>query len=79
MKLDFSEIFSKSTKIPDFMKVTPVGAKLFYADWQRQDEADSRFSQFCEGVKKRLTIEPGSWVHEWRVGKCVHCAESVNL
>ena len=35
------------------MKIRPVEAELFYADRQtdRQDEANSRFSQFCE---KRL-------------------------
>jgi hypothetical protein len=28
------------------MKIRPVGAELFHAD--RHDEANSRFSQFCE-------------------------------
>jgi len=36
----------------NFMKICPVGVGLFYADGQtdRQthDEANSRFSQFCE-------------------------------
>jgi len=37
------------------MKILPVGDKLFHADGQadRHDEANSRFSQFCEGVKER--------------------------
>ena len=37
------------------MKICPVGAELFRADGQtdRHDEANSRFSQFCE---KRLKI-----------------------
>jgi hypothetical protein len=34
------------------MKIRPVGAELFHADGDRQtdrhDEANSRFSQFCE-------------------------------
>jgi len=34
------------------MKIYPVGDELFYADWRtdRYDEANSRFSQFCEHV-----------------------------
>jgi len=32
------------------MKIRPVGAELFHADRRtdRHDEADGRFSQFCE-------------------------------
>ena len=35
------------------MKIRPVGAELFRADrgTDRHDEANSRFSQFCEGAK----------------------------
>jgi hypothetical protein len=35
------------------MKIRPVGAELFRADRRtdRYDEANSRFSQFCEGAK----------------------------
>jgi len=34
------------------MKILSVGAELFHADGQtdRHDEADSCFSQFCEGA-----------------------------
>ena len=34
------------------MQIRPVGAELFQADEQtgRHDEANSRFSQFCEGA-----------------------------
>ena len=34
------------------MKIHPVGAELFHADVQtdRHDEANSCFSQFCEGA-----------------------------
>ena len=36
------------------MKSHPVGAQLFHADgWtDRHDEANSRFSQFCEAPQK---------------------------
>ena len=42
----FSTDFSKNPGISSFMKNRPVGAELFHADGH--DEADSRFSQFCE-------------------------------
>jgi len=32
------------------MKIRPVGAELFHLDGH--DEANSRHSQFCEGVEK---------------------------
>jgi len=38
------------------MKIRPAGAELFHADGRadrrtdKHDEADSRFSQFCESV-----------------------------
>jgi len=34
------------------MKIRPVGAELFHAQWRtdRHDVANSRFSQFCEGA-----------------------------
>jgi hypothetical protein len=55
---DFSETYISSTEFPkipqisNFMKIHPVGAELFYADGQvdRHDEANSRFSQFCESA-----------------------------
>jgi len=36
------------------MKIRPVGAELFRADWHtgRHDQANSRFSRFCEGAKQ---------------------------
>jgi hypothetical protein len=36
------------------MKIRPVGAELFHADGQTNghDEANSRFSQFCESSLK---------------------------
>ena len=56
MKIEFSEqIFQKIAKISNFMKICPVGAELFRADGQtdrQTDEANSRFSQFCERAQK---------------------------
>ena len=51
-KLNFLNRFSKSTQIPNFIKIRPVGAKLFHADGQidRHDGANSQFSQFCESA-----------------------------
>ena len=43
--------FSKNTQIPDFVRLRPVGAELFNREdgqTDRHDEAESRFSQFCE-------------------------------
>ena len=39
-------------KILNFMKIRTVGAELFHADGDRDrhDEAENRFSQFCESV-----------------------------
>jgi len=36
----------------NFVKMHPVGAELFHenARTDRHDEANSRFSQFCEGA-----------------------------
>jgi hypothetical protein len=45
--LNFLERFSKNIQIPNFMKLRPVGAGLFTVT-QRRDEANCRFSQFCE-------------------------------
>ena len=48
----FSTVFLKINGISNFMKILPVGAKLFRANRQidRRDETDSRFSQFCESA-----------------------------
>jgi len=32
MKLEFLDKFSKNSQIPNFMKIRPVGAEIFYAD-----------------------------------------------
>ena len=50
----FSTDFRKNTQIRNLTKIRPVEAQLFHADkWtagrtDRQDKANSRFSQFCE-------------------------------
>jgi hypothetical protein len=43
-------------QILNFMKIIPVGAEWFRADRRtyRHDEANSRFSQFCESAEKHL-------------------------
>ena len=52
---DFKETWIFSTDFgiklkPSFIKIRRVGAELFHAEG-RTDEANSRFSQFCEGTK----------------------------
>ena len=54
--------FSKNIQIPNFIKIHQVGAELFHADRQtdgRYDEANSRFSQFCEKCLKILRSAHG--------------------
>jgi len=50
MDLKSLYIFAKNTQISNFMKSRPEGADLFHAHRRsdRHDEADSRFSKFCE-------------------------------
>jgi hypothetical protein len=53
--------FSKNTQISIFMKIRPVGAELFHADWCRHDEDNSRFSQLSnapikEGIQLYNTL-----------------------
>jgi len=43
---DFLDRFSQNTQISNFSKILPLGDELLHSD--RHDEADSRFSQFCE-------------------------------
>jgi len=47
----------------NFMKIRPVGAELFHADVQmdRHDEANSRFSRFCECVQKKVKLNLSVW------------------
>jgi hypothetical protein len=52
MELEFSRTITKKKKaqVSSFIKIRPVGAELFHADWQTDghDEANSRFSRFYE-------------------------------
>ena len=41
MKLDFPPRCLKSTQISNFMKIRPVGAKLFHADRQTDSQTDT--------------------------------------
>ena len=52
---DFNEtcifyIDFRKTQISNFNNIRPVGAELFHTDGH--DEANSRFSQLCEGAYK---------------------------
>jgi len=51
-KLELSRQILENTEIQNFVKICLVGAKLFHTDGQtgRHDEANSRFSQFCESA-----------------------------
>jgi len=55
-KLEFSRQISEKYSISDLMKIHPVGTELYHADGRtdKQDEANSRFSQFWEGAKKQF-------------------------
>jgi hypothetical protein len=46
MTLELSSQFFKNSSVPNFMKIRPVKAELYHADGH--EEANSRFSKFCE-------------------------------
>jgi hypothetical protein len=50
--LNFLDRFWKNIDVSNLMKIRPLGAELFCADERtdKHDEANSRFSQFCEHV-----------------------------
>ena len=50
MKLNFLNRFTKSAQTSNLIQIHPVGGDFFYSGGQanRQDEANSRFSQFCK-------------------------------
>jgi hypothetical protein len=60
--LNFVDRFSKNTQISKLMKIRPVGSELFHADGQtdgmtdRHDEANSRFTQFCENAQNGVFL-----------------------
>ena len=47
-KLEFSR--QKKSQITNLIKIGPVGVKLFHADRDRHDKANSRVSQFCKSA-----------------------------
>jgi len=51
-KLNLLDRFSKNTQIWNSIKIRPVEGKLIHADGRtdRQDEANSSYSQFCESA-----------------------------
>jgi hypothetical protein len=52
--MNLQDRFSKNPQMSNFMKIRPVGAELFHADWRTDrptdshDEGNSRVSQFRE-------------------------------
>ena len=60
------------------MKIRPVGAELFHADGRtdRHDEANSRFSQFCERANKNQSLRQVLNTVPWR--KCSNQANYAN-
>jgi hypothetical protein len=57
--LNFLERFSKEAQTSSFIKIRPVGAELLREDVQTDghDEANSRFSQFCERALKKKRMK----------------------
>jgi len=54
MKLESLNSFSKHTPLPNFIKIRPVGAELFHADW-RTDRQTWRSQQSLFAIlRKRL-------------------------
>ena len=64
MQPEYSRKIFDNTQISNFMKMCPLGAELFHADGQtdeqadRHDKANSRVSQFCELTYKSLPALP---------------------
>jgi len=61
-KLNFLEMFSKNTQISNFMKICqwqPIYCMQTDGRTDRHDEANSRFSQFCEKQQKRVALYRG--------------------
>jgi hypothetical protein len=54
MKLEFLNRFSKNIQVWNFTKIRPAVAELLHVDEKtaRHKEANSLFSQFCEGAYK---------------------------
>ena len=57
VELEFStHTFEKKAQVSSLIKIRPVGAELFHADTrtEKYEEANSRFSQFCERALKQI-------------------------
>jgi len=56
VELEFSRQILASPLIPNFMKILLVGTEFLHADGRtdRHDEANSRFSRFCESAQKSV-------------------------
>jgi hypothetical protein len=51
MKIEFVWLFSESSHILSSMKIPPIGGSTeFSTRTDTQEEAKSRFSQFCDGA-----------------------------
>jgi hypothetical protein len=58
MKLEFSRYIFEKDEISNVMKTSPAGAGIFHVDGRtdRNDEANIRFSQFCEKSLKQVIL-----------------------
>jgi hypothetical protein len=52
MKIKFCKYILEKPQLSNFMKILPVVAELFHAGGPTEghDDAERRFSQFCEGA-----------------------------
>jgi hypothetical protein len=58
MKLEFSQQkIEKKIQLSYIMKIRPVRSELFHVgQTDRHEDANSRFSQFCERAPKRTEV-----------------------
>jgi hypothetical protein len=56
MKLEFSDIFSKNTQIPNLMKILPVEAELFYGNRRTYRHQETFFLVQCHHM---VVLPPG--------------------
>jgi hypothetical protein len=84
--LNFLVTFFKNAQILNFIKIRPVEADSFYEDVQthrqtdRRDEANSRFSQFCEREAMKEVMYLGATVQStggWTNHKSRQMAKSI--
>jgi hypothetical protein len=89
IKFIFFDRFSKNPEIPNFMKIRPVGTKLFHADRQTERQTDSRhdktnssFSSFMNFSEKRTSIYLLHIKHMYfllRISAVYCCKQIINL